>query len=111
MYPCVLSMVQYLYQYQRPSTGILGCQAGQIFIGEVVINTKLVRIELVTSVDRQHGTRINHIEPKPITHSVTQVGHTARPVIVEKIMNITGTVVVCVNNDTKGTLPIFSSAG
>ncbi len=38
------------------------------------INTRLVRVGLVISVDREHGTWMDHIAYAPATHSVTQVG-------------------------------------
>ncbi len=61
------------------------------------------------SGDRKHGTGMDNV-PAQATHSVTQAGQAALSVIVEKIMNITVRVVVCVNNDTKETDPIFPSA-
>ncbi len=61
------------------------------------------------SGDRKHGTGMHNV-PAQTTHSVTQEDHTALSVIVEKIMKITVRIVVCENNYTKGTDPIFPSA-
>jgi hypothetical protein len=76
---------------------------------KATIKTQLVRIELMISGDRKHWTGMDNV-PAQATHSVTQEDHTALSVIVEKIMNFTVRVVVCVNNYTKGTDPIFPSA-
>jgi hypothetical protein len=92
------------------NTEIWDCYAGQIPMGgsgEGSINIRLVRIGQVISIDREHGSRINHIKSAPTTHSMTQVGHTAMFVVVEKDY-ITITVSVYVNKDTKQ--PNFSSA-
>jgi hypothetical protein len=43
----------------------------------VSINIHLARVGLVISVNREHGTGMEHIEPAPATHPVTQVGYTA----------------------------------
>jgi hypothetical protein len=48
------------------------------------INTWLVRIELMISVDREHVTRTDQIMSAPTTHPVTQAGHTAMSVVIEK---------------------------
>ncbi len=41
----------------------------------VSINILLVRVGLVISVDREHGTELNHIASVTATHPVTQVGY------------------------------------
>jgi hypothetical protein len=48
---------------------------------------------------------MDHIVPSPDTQPVIQVGHTALYVIVERRVNITVTVVVCVNSVEKETNP------
>jgi hypothetical protein len=74
----------------------------------VSINTQLVRIELVISVAREHGTKLT----APATHPVTQVDHTAVNVIVWKRMN-TDVTIFCmyVYSDLKETNPFFFSTG
>ncbi len=37
------------------------------------INTQLVRVGLVISVDLEHGTGMDHMKSAPATHPVTQV--------------------------------------
>ncbi len=75
------------------------------------INTQLVRIELVISVDRDHRSKMDRIESPPATHPVTEVGQAALTVIEEKRNNATIAIVVYVNSDIKETNPFFSSAG
>jgi hypothetical protein len=51
---------------------------GRVPLGEVVkasINIQLVRIGLVISVDREHGTRMDLIPLAPTTYPVTDVRH------------------------------------
>ncbi len=54
------------------------------------------------SLDQEHGTGMHHMASALATHPVTQVGHTARTVIVDKIKN--ANVTVCVNNNMKTNL-------
>ncbi len=75
------------------------------------IKTQLVRIELVILVDWEHRAGMDCIESPPATHPVTEVGHAALTVIVEKRKNATIAIVVYVNSDIKETNPFFSSAG
>jgi hypothetical protein len=51
------------------------------------INIQLVRIKLVISVDREHGTGIGHITPAATTYPVTQVGHTTVLAMYKKLMS------------------------
>jgi hypothetical protein len=85
--------------YQAVQYWNLGLQDGAVSHWDEVlkafVNIQLVRIELVISVDQEHGTRIDHIVAAPPTHPVTQAGHTAMPAIVEKRINITVNVIVC----------------
>jgi hypothetical protein len=67
------------------------------------INTQLVRIELVISVDQEHGTRMDNMASTPATYPVIQVGHTTMTVIVEKKKNTAITIIVYVHNDLKET--------
>jgi hypothetical protein len=56
------------------------------------MNIQLVRIQLVTG---NIGSKMNYIAFAPTTHPVTQIGHIAMSVIIEKGMNITVSVIVC----------------
>jgi hypothetical protein len=53
-------------------------------ISEGVYKHSAGEMEPVISVYQEHGIATNHIGPAPTTHLVTQVGHTAMFVVVEK---------------------------
>ncbi len=75
------------------------------------INTQLVRIELVISEDREHGTGIEGDVSAPATHPMTRVGYSPMPNMTDKRTNTAVIVIMNVNNDVKETNPIFSPAG
>jgi hypothetical protein len=58
------------------------------------INTQLVRIELVISEDREHGTGMDHIASAPVTHPMTRVGYSAMTIITDR----TNTTVIVIMN-------------
>jgi hypothetical protein len=74
------------------------------------INIELVRIGLVRSVDWKLGTGIDHIAPAPTTYPMTQVGYDTVFAMYKESEHCQS-INVCINNDTKGIILFFSSAG
>jgi hypothetical protein len=67
----------------------------------VSINTQLLKIELVISVDQKHGTKIATLSGATATHPVTQVGCTSMTFIVDRRKNVAPIIIVCVEHDMK----------
>jgi hypothetical protein len=62
----------------------------------VSINTWLVKVGLVISLNHEHGTGMDCIASEPATHPMTQVGYTTVSVVVDKRKNTT-VLVICLS--------------
>jgi hypothetical protein len=70
------------------------------------INIQLVRIELVTLIDWEHGIGMHNIEPAPATHHVIQVGYNTELAMYKK-NECRQSINVCVNKDAREINPVF----
>ncbi len=75
------------------------------------INIWLVRVGLVISVDRGHGTRMGHITSTPATHPLSQAGYISVPVNAEFKKMFLYLLFMCVDDDVKINFAPFFSAG